>query len=131
VVYLDGGSKSGLRVGDLLAIQSRRAERRADSKYPELRLPIATIKIVKVLPSVATAIVLEANDEIKPGDKTGGRFPKPLEDLVLDDAESGAAVLHATSGSASDLEKFDDDSDGGGGGESDDKVIDSDITLED
>lgn len=137
VIYLDGGSKSGLRAGDLLAIQSRRAERREDSKYPELRLPVATIKIVKVLPSVATAVILEANDEIRPGDKTGGRFPKPLEDLALDDAESGAAALHAASSSVSDLEKFDDDSGdngsgiGGGGGDTDKTIDEDDIKLDD
>lgn len=84
VIYLDGGANAGLRVNDLLAVQAKRGERRSDTKFPEVRRAIGLIKVIKVQNSVATALVLDAYEEIRPGDMTGGELPKPLPDLRTD-----------------------------------------------
>lgn len=71
-IYLDGGAKAGMAVGDLLPIQSKRATRREDSEFPEFRRRIGVAKVIKVEPTVATAVVIEAKEEIFTGDRTGG-----------------------------------------------------------
>lgn len=84
VIYLDGGERAGLREGDLLAVSARRSSRREETKFPDVRRSIGVIKIVKVMPSVATAVVIEALDEIRPGDRTGGEFPQGARSIHQD-----------------------------------------------
>lgn len=81
VIYLDGGSKAGLKENDLLTVQARRGDRRESTKFPDSLRPIALVKVVKTQETVATAIVLESLEEIQPGDMTGGQFPSGLRDL--------------------------------------------------
>lgn len=76
VVYLDGGARAGLTPGDLLPIHGRRDQRRQSTKFSDWKNPIGVVKIVKVEPTLATAIVLEAQEEITPGDRTGGSLPQ-------------------------------------------------------
>jgi nucleoid-associated protein YgaU len=76
IVYLDGGAGAGLTAGDLLPVQARRGERKTDSKYPNWSRSIGLLKIVRVEKTVATAIVIEAHEEIHPGDRTGGAMPE-------------------------------------------------------
>jgi len=75
IVYLDGGASAGLTAGDLLPVQARRGERKESSKYPNWTRSIGLLKIVRVEKTVATAIVIEAQEEIQPGDRTGGAMP--------------------------------------------------------
>lgn len=81
IVYLDGGEDAGLTVGDILSIQARRSERREQSKFPNWTRPIGTLKVIKVNKTVATAVILEAQEEVRPGDRTGGQMPQQLPPL--------------------------------------------------
>lgn len=74
-IYIDAGSQEGLSVGDLLAIQGRRRERKTRTQFPGSLKPVGLIKVVKVERTVATAIVVDADDEIMTGDWTGGEPP--------------------------------------------------------
>lgn len=74
VIYLDQGKQAGLNNGDILPVQANRKERRDDTKFPDLSRAIGLVKLVKVEESAATAIVLEAREEIHVGDHTGGRL---------------------------------------------------------
>lgn len=93
VIYLDSGTSAGLHDGDLLAVQGERGVRREDTQFPEAKHPIGLIKVVKALPSVATAIVLEADEEIRPGDKTGGSFPRPKRNLKVQNPSTDRAQV--------------------------------------
>jgi hypothetical protein len=76
IVYLSGGSSSGINTGDIMAVQARRGDHREGTKFPDWTKPIALVKIAKTLDSVATAVVLRADEEIIPGDRTGANFPE-------------------------------------------------------
>ena len=87
-VFLDGGAGAGLSVGDILPVQSQRKARRKQSKFPEERVSIGVLRIVRVEPTVATAVVVEANDEIVPGDRTGGALPEKRRPVGLSPVEA-------------------------------------------
>ena len=76
VVYIDRGSQNGLSEGQLLAVRSDRELRRPDTDHAEYKKTIGIIKLVRVLERVSTAVVIDASEEIRPGDFTGGPFPK-------------------------------------------------------
>lgn len=78
-VFLDV-QDSGVQVGDVLAVQARRGERRR-TIAPNYREPIGVLKVFAVSGQVASAFVVVATEEIRPGDKTGPSFPKRLPDL--------------------------------------------------
>jgi hypothetical protein len=81
LVYLDKGSSAGLREGDLLPVQASRKSRRGMSKLPGLREPAGLLKVVKVTPELATAVVLKSVMEIVVGDTTGGSVPALLGEI--------------------------------------------------
>lgn len=91
VVYLDVGSEAGLEVGDLLPVQALRKTRREDTQVPDWRQSIGLLKVAKVGRSVATAVVIEAQDEIRPGDLTGGQRPTKAAPINYFENESGAS----------------------------------------
>ena len=74
-VFLDAGERKGLAPGDLLAIKSRRASRRPESAYPDLSTVIAVAKIVHAQANGSTAFIIESQEEVLPGDVTGGPLP--------------------------------------------------------
>ena len=76
IVYLDGGKKNGLTAGDILAVRSNRAVRRKNSEFSTWSRPIALLKVAKVENSVATALIMQATEEVMPGDRTGGVLPE-------------------------------------------------------
>lgn len=76
VVYLDKGSRDGISAGDILPVRSSRQKRREGTTLPDLKSSIGILKVVEVENSVSTAIVLEAKEEIVPGDRTGGKLPE-------------------------------------------------------
>lgn len=80
VVFLDV-NKTDVRVGDVLAVQARRAERKM-TLFPDLMTPIGILKVFQVSGSVASAFVVLATDEVRVGDRTGPSFPMRLPDLV-------------------------------------------------
>ncbi len=80
VIYLDKGSRQGLSEGQILAVRGDRTLRR-DTEVPEYMRPIATVKLVRVFERVSTALVINANEEIRPGDLTGGPLPRPAETI--------------------------------------------------
>ncbi len=81
-VFLDVET-SGARVGDVLAVQARRSERRSaiSDDYSD---PIGILKVFAVHGQVASAFVVLATEEIRPGDRTGAAFPRRLPDLRND-----------------------------------------------
>ena len=88
VIYLEGGSKNGLAVGNLLTVRARRGDRKEDTELPDVTRPIALIKAVKVTEDLTTALVLESREEIRPGDRTGGSFPMVEKSLNAVSADS-------------------------------------------
>lgn len=80
IVFLDV-NKTDVRVGDVLAVQSRRGERKK-TLLPDLMTPIGILKVFQVSGTVASAFVVVATDEVRVGDRTGPNFPSRLPDLV-------------------------------------------------
>jgi hypothetical protein len=87
VIYLGAGTASGLAPGDLLSVRSRRGARREDTSFPDVSRPIAIAKIVHAQTNGATAFVIEASEEVVPGDMTGGNLPQiGRQSFILDRA---------------------------------------------
>lgn len=80
IVFLDV-NKTDVRVGDVLAVQSKRGERKK-TVLPDLQTPIGILKVFQVSGTVASAFVVVATDEVRVGDRTGPNFPTRLPDLV-------------------------------------------------
>lgn len=95
VVYLNGGSSSGLQKGDILAVEARRGTRR-ETRYPDLLKPIALVKIADVREKVATAAVLTSIEGIVVGDTTGGEWPEDLPSLRSETASESASKFGRT-----------------------------------
>jgi hypothetical protein len=71
IVYLSGGSKKGLRVGDVLGVYKVRELRMDDSKIRISPTPIAHIKVLRAEPNLSSAFVISSREAILPGDETG------------------------------------------------------------
>lgn len=69
--FLNRGSLDGLQVGQILPVRSNRQVRDAKSIVWENVRPIGYLKVVKVTPHLATAIVLKSFEDILAGDLTG------------------------------------------------------------
>lgn len=82
VVFLDV-NKTDVRVGDVLAVQARRSERKK-TLLPELFTPVGVLKVFHVSGTVASAFIVVSTEEVRVGDRTGPQFPTRLPDLVLE-----------------------------------------------
>ncbi|MCB0362703.1 MAG: hypothetical protein KDD35_08270, partial [Bdellovibrionales bacterium] len=71
IAYLNRGSKDGLKPGQVLAIRSNRRSRFEGSIVKESFRPSGWLKIAKVTPHLATALVIKISEEISVGDYTG------------------------------------------------------------
>ncbi len=71
VVFLNRGSNDGFAEGQILAIRANEAARKESTILSEIVRPIGYLKIAKVTPRLATAVVLSAWEDIRPGDLTG------------------------------------------------------------
>ncbi|MCB0392958.1 MAG: LysM peptidoglycan-binding domain-containing protein [Bdellovibrionales bacterium] len=71
IVYLDRGSNDGLQAGDILSLIRNLSVRKPGTLAVGEKIPIGLLKVAKVTPQRATAIVLNSNDAIVPGDFTG------------------------------------------------------------
>ena len=71
IIFLNGGSKQGLRKGDILGIYSKRNKRYKGTRIKISPIPIAHIKIFNAGENVASAFVLDSSEAILVGDKTG------------------------------------------------------------
>ena len=91
IVYLDGGTDAGWKVGDIVPVQAKRGAHREVTKYPNWLRTIGLLKIVDVQNSVSTAVVLENSEEINIGDLTGGEAASPLPDLHMNSDNSSRA----------------------------------------
>lgn len=80
IVFLDVNN-TDVRVGDVLAVQSKRGERKK-TVLPDVMTPIAVLKVFQVSGTVAAAFVVVATEEVRVGDRTGPNFPTRLPDLV-------------------------------------------------
>lgn len=74
---------SGVRVGDVLAVQARRGGRKT-TIAPDQSTPIGILKVFSVQGKVASAIVVLTTEEIRLGDRTGPIFPSRLPDLRIE-----------------------------------------------
>jgi len=71
IVFLQGGSRQGLRTGDLLGVYKNRMARFQGSEVDFSPAPIGQLKIFRVENNLASAFVVESSEEIIAGDKTG------------------------------------------------------------
>ncbi len=69
--FLNRGSLDGLQVGQILPVRSNRQVRDPKSIVWESTRPIGYLKVVKVTPHLATAIVVKSFEDILAGDLTG------------------------------------------------------------
>jgi len=72
IAYLNKGSDSGLKVGDVLPIVVNRSLRDVNAKIESSNLPIGTVRVVRVTPKFATIIVLHSWSDVFTGDFVGG-----------------------------------------------------------
>lgn len=79
IVFLDA-EDSEVKVGDVMAVQGRRGERRV-SVAPDITKPIGILKVFAVSGKLASAFVVVATEEMRVGDRTGASFPRRLLDL--------------------------------------------------
>ena len=71
VLFLDGGSDVGLRVGDILGVYKVRKHHYKKYDVEVSPTPIGHIKIFRAGPNVSSAFVIDSKEAIVPGDKTG------------------------------------------------------------
>ena len=71
VVFLAGGSKKGVRVGDILGIYKRRDIRYRNFSVKRSPVPIGHVKVFRAEPDTSSAFVISSNEVIVPGDETG------------------------------------------------------------
>jgi hypothetical protein len=69
-IFLNKGSEDGLSEGALLSVLANPQSRNMSSKYNLPTRSVALIRVVKVSPNYATALVLSAKDAIYAGDYT-------------------------------------------------------------
>jgi hypothetical protein len=92
VVYLDIGSNSSLHEGDILSVHSvREIHRQSPTDYPQVTKPVALIKVAKIYPNLATAIVLSSFEEIRKGYLTGGAFIQQSQALKSQAGDADAS----------------------------------------
>ncbi|RME16138.1 MAG: LysM peptidoglycan-binding domain-containing protein [Bdellovibrio sp.] len=92
IVFLDRGSQSGFKKGQIYPIRMNRRVRRSKSIVVEGLYPIGYLKIVKVSPHLSTAVILKAKEGIYVGDFIGNgmtsldiqRLSQGDEDLMDD-----------------------------------------------
>ena len=91
IAYLNRGSEDGLQPGQVLPIRSNRASRVEGSIVNENSRPIGWLKIARVTPNLATAVVVKAFEDIIAGDLTGqGDFIAMAEGASEDDLAKDA-----------------------------------------
>ncbi len=69
IVFLNKGSQSGLEEGQLLDVFIDRTIRQPGTPVVHSPAPSGTVKVVKVTPKLATAVLLVARDGIQQGDE--------------------------------------------------------------
>lgn len=107
IVYLNRGSKEGIREGQILDVRANRRSRSRDTLIIEAQRVIGQVKIVKTAARFATAVVLTSSDPIMAGDLTGvGPYvPRAINQL----AKSGSG---ASTSDDSNLDVGDDELEG-------------------
>jgi hypothetical protein len=71
VAYLNRGSDAGLESGTLLSIRENRSVRNSETAVTANVRPIGWLKVVRVTPKFATAIVIKSWSDVLTGDVTG------------------------------------------------------------
>lgn len=94
IVFLQGGSRQGLRTGDILGVYKNRTARFDQSETSYSPAPIGQLKIFRVENNLASAFVVESSEELIAGDRTGtpARVTGPAsatEKADLNDLEKG------------------------------------------
>ncbi|MEO0335052.1 MAG: LysM peptidoglycan-binding domain-containing protein [Pseudomonadota bacterium] len=122
IIYLNRGSKEGVRVGQILDIRANRRSRSRDTIVLEAQRVIGQVKIVKTASRFSTGVVLRSDDPIMAGDLTGeGRYqPRGRNQLAK---ASGGGSFDSTAEEAVDDEELEgllDDAEFGEDGEGSD-----------
>jgi LysM domain len=81
IAYLNRGSADGISEGQILPIRANRALRNANTIVKSNVRPIGWLRVVKVTPHFATAIVLRAWSDVLTGDLTGSGDILPISGL--------------------------------------------------
>ncbi len=71
VIFIQGGTNSGVRVGDIMGIYKRRDLRYGTTTVDRTPVPIGHIKVFRAEPKLSSAFVISSDDAIVPGDETG------------------------------------------------------------
>ncbi len=71
VVFIQGGTNSGVRVGDIMGVYKRRDLRYGSTTVDRAPVPIGHIKVFRAEPKLSSAFVISSDDAIVPGDETG------------------------------------------------------------
>lgn len=116
VAFLNRGSNDGLSPGQILPIRSNRASRVEGSIVNENSRPIGWLKVARVTPTLSTAVVLKAFEDIRVGDLTGrGEMLAAAGDKSGKSAsslnEEGATEEDLTEDAMDELDSGDDDAD--------------------
>ena len=82
ILFIAAGSEQNVQVDDIFGVYKNRLVRFSDATYWQSPHPIAVIKVFRVETQVSSAMVLLANEEVRPGDSTG-----PLAATSLDIGE--------------------------------------------
>lgn len=85
VIYLQGGSNQGIRVGDILGIYKTRSLRIEEPQVEISPIPIGHIKITRAEPTLSTGFVINSREAILPGDVSGA--PTLVNDTVTTQSE--------------------------------------------
>lgn len=108
VVYLNKGSKEGVKEGQVFTVLKSVRDRKSSSLVDDLKEQIAKIKILKTTGERSTAIVLQSSQYIRSGDFIGVQAKLPEPTVIKEAQPSDDEAVDDNSDNDSD---FDQDSD--------------------
>jgi hypothetical protein len=88
IVFLNKGSNDGLASGQILDVYVDRTIRKRETDVKFSPAPSGTVRIVRVTPLLATAVLLGARDGIQPGDVVRQVSSRAADREVMDTTES-------------------------------------------
>jgi nucleoid-associated protein YgaU len=71
IVYLEGGSQKGIETGDVLTILKNDALRTESELNVRPTNAIGKVKVLNVSRKFSTGVIVQSEEEIRPGDRTG------------------------------------------------------------
>jgi len=113
-IFLNKGSHDGVRDGQTFTVFKNMEARKSSTYVQDLKEKIAQIKVIKTTPERATAIVLDAKQEIHPGDYIGAKEYSRndnIQDEEFDNSQDQSDDLNNSDGDSGDSSNSDSDMD--------------------